>query len=209
LAGWREEWSVSPALPSSSTRPRGAPELDDVTLRRAQRGEAAACRLLVERYQGAVFALLGRVLGSRHRPFVEDLAQDTFLAVFRRLPEFSPVGPARLSTWILTIASRRAIDLLRRKEPAGAMTLGVAIAPDDIAADGADDRERRQLAAAIEAALAELAPPYRAAFVLYELHGLDYAEIAKALEIDAGTVKSRLSRARAALRTALAEVHDG
>lgn len=194
---------------AAGSRSRGEPELDDVTLRRAQRGDGAACRLLVERYQGAVFALLGRVLGSRHRPFVEDLAQDTFLAVFRRLAEFSPAGPAKLSTWILTIASRRAIDLLRRKEPAGAIALGVAIAPDDIAERGADDRERRRLAAAIEAALAELAPPYRAAFVLYELHGLDYAEIASALEIDAGTVKSRMARARAALRAALAEVRHG
>lgn len=202
---------MTTALPSSGTgaRSRGEPELDDVTLRRAQRGEAGACRLLVERYQGAVFALLGRVLGSRHRTFVEDLAQDTFLAVFRRLGEFSPAGPAKLSTWILTIASRRAIDLLRRKGPAGAMAMGVAIVPDDIAEGGTDDRERRRLAAAIEGALAELAPAYRAAFVLYELHGLDYAEIASALEIDEGTVKSRMWRARAALRAALAEVRHG
>jgi RNA polymerase sigma factor (sigma-70 family) len=67
--------------------------------------------------------------------------------------------------------------------------------------------ERRQLAAAIDQALAGLAPPYRAAFVLRELHGLDYAEVALALGIDLGTVRSRLARARAALRAALAEHH--
>lgn len=177
-------------------------ELDDVTLARAQRGDAAAWRALVERHQGAVFALLGRLLGGGRRATIEDLAQDTFLAVFRQLPAFQSNGPARLSTWILTIASRRAIDELRRRPAA-------AVAADDIVArDRADDAlDRRRIAAAIDRALADLAPEYRAAFVLRELHGLEYADIAHALEIDLGTVKSRLARARAALRAALAEVH--
>jgi RNA polymerase sigma factor (sigma-70 family) len=181
-------------------------ELDDVTLARAQRGDAAAWRALVAHHQGAVFALLGRVLGSGRRAAVEDLAQETFLAVFRQLPSFQSAGPARLSTWILTIASRRAIDELRRR-PA------TPLAPEDIAArpggvgDRADEAlERRRIAAAIDRALAELSPEHRAAFVLRELHGLEYADIARALEIDLGTVKSRLARAREALRQALAEV---
>ena len=189
-------------------RRAAAAELDDVTLRRAQRGEAAACRALVERYQAAVFALLGRLLGAGRGSLVEDLAQETFLAVFRRLGDFTPAGPARLSSWILTIASRRAIDELRRRGPGQA----TAVVADELARSegrGDDALERKQLAAAIERALAELSPPYRAAFVLYELHGMDHGEIASALEIDAGTVKSRLSRARAALRMALAELHHG
>jgi RNA polymerase sigma-70 factor (ECF subfamily) len=197
---------VTVALAPHEPRDEGAPpggELDDVTLARAQRGEAAAWRALVAHHQGAVFALLGRMMGSGRRAVVEDLAQETFLAVFRQLPGFVPHGPARLSTWILTIASRRAIDELRRRPAA-------AVAVDDIAAsrDRADDGlSRRRVAAAIDDAVAELAPVYRAAFVLRELHGLDYAEIARSLEIDVGTVKSRLARARAALRAALAEVH--
>jgi RNA polymerase sigma-70 factor, ECF subfamily len=193
--------ALAPRDPRSEP-PRG--ELDDVTLARAQRGDAAAWRALVVFHQDAVFALLGRLLGSGRRAQVEDLAQETFLAVFRQLAGFSLLGPARLSTWILTIASRRAIDELRRR-PAS------PISPDDIAdrpgSGRADDTlTRRRLARAIDRALAELAPEYRAAFVLRELHGLEYAEIARALEIDLGTVKSRLARARAALRTALAEV---
>lgn len=195
--------------PAADGRRRdAAAELDDVTLRRAQRGEAEACRALVERYQAAVFALLGRLLGSGRGALVEDLAQETFLAVFRRLGDFTPAGPARLSSWILTIASRRAIDELRRRGPGQA----TAVAADERAGRegrGDDALERKRLAAAIERALAELSPPYRAAFVLYELHGMDHGEIASALEIDAGTVKSRLSRARAALRVALAELHHG
>jgi RNA polymerase sigma-70 factor (ECF subfamily) len=196
--------TVAVAMTPSVPPPR-SDELDEVTLRRAQRGDADAGRALVERYQAPVFALLGRMLGGVRRVAVEDLAQDTFLAVFAALPRFRPDGAARLSTWILTIATRRAIDELRRRPP-------VPIAVDDVAPprDRADTTaERRQLAAAIDRALAELSPPYRAAFILRELHGLDYGEVALALGIDLGTVRSRLARARAALRTALAEHHHG
>ncbi len=198
--------AVAPRAPGPVELAVPTGELDDVTLARAQRGEPLAWRALVEHYQVAVFGLLGRMLGGDRRAQVEDLAQDTFLAVFRQLAGFSALGPARLSTWILTIASRRAIDELRRRPPS-------PLALVDIVA-GRSDRDRgdaaltrRQVAVAIDRALAELAPDYRAAFVLRELHGLEYVEISRALEIDLGTVKSRLARARAALRAALAEVH--
>jgi RNA polymerase sigma-70 factor, ECF subfamily len=183
-------------------------ELDEVTLRRAQRGDQAACHALVRCYERRVFALLSRMLGAGDRALVEDLAQGTFLQVFRSLERFAPLGPARLSTWILTIASRRAIDALRRR-PADAA--GPVSSPEvGVVSAGADEQAwRRQLGRALEAAVADLAPDHRAAFLLREYHGLDYADIARALEIDVGTVKSRLSRARAALRRALAEVHHG
>ncbi len=177
-------------------------ELDAATLRRAAHGDAAAARALVELYQARVFALVSRMLAGRGRATVEDAAQDTFLHVFRQLAAFDADGPARLSTWILTIAARRAIDELRRQRP--------TLLPElDRASEGrADERAlRRELASAIEAALRELSPELRAAFLLREYHGLEYAEIAGALGIDLGTVKSRLSRARAALRERLAEVH--
>lgn len=196
-----------PAAMRRSPTSSPALELDEVTLRRAQRGDEDAFRGLVQCYQHRVFALLSRMLGPDRRAAVEDLAQETFLDVFRALGRFSSLGPARLSTWILTIASRRAIDELRRRplvtEPLGELDLPAA-------SPGADEGARRQrLAAAIQQAIAELAPPYRAAFLLREYHGLEYADIARALDIDPGTVKSRLSRARGALRQALAEVrHD-
>src|SRR5687768_11343124 len=83
-------------------------ELDDAVLRRAQRGDEAAFRALVEQYQRPVHALVWRMLagsGVRHR--VEDLTQETFLRVYRALPRFDPGGAARLSSWILTIAARQ------------------------------------------------------------------------------------------------------
>jgi RNA polymerase sigma-70 factor (ECF subfamily) len=177
-------------------------ELDEHTLGRAVRGDADAARALVELYQARVFALVSRMLAGRGRATIEDIAQDTFLGVFRQLAKFDGDGSARLSTWILTIAARRAIDELRRQRPALVSEL-------DRAGDArADDRAvRRELASAIEAALRDLSPELRAAFLLREYHGLEYGEIASSLGIDLGTVKSRLSRARAALRSRLAEVH--
>jgi RNA polymerase sigma-70 factor (ECF subfamily) len=183
-----------------SVAPTPAPtELDDATLRRAMRGDDEAARALVELYQARVFALVSRLLSGRGRATIEDIAQDTFLVVFRRLGQFDPGGSAKLSTWILTIAARRAIDELRKQRP-----VLVADVPERAVAD--DRAQRREVARAIEAALRELSPELRAAFLLREYHGLEYAEIAQALQIDLGTVKSRLSRARAGLRERLAEV---
>jgi RNA polymerase sigma-70 factor (ECF subfamily) len=183
--------------------PAGA-EVDEVTLRRAQRGDEGACRAVVEGYQDRVFALIGRMVGAGRRAVIEDLAQETFLQVFRGLGGFSPLWPARLSTWILTIASRRAIDEVRRPVRDGDSDA------EPVAVERADERVLRgEVGAAIERALAALGPEQRAAFLLREYHGLDYADIARALGVDVGTVKSRLGRARAALRAALAEVHHG
>jgi RNA polymerase sigma-70 factor (ECF subfamily) len=178
-------------------------ELDDLTLARAQRGEAPACRALVARYERRVFALLSRMVGRRGRALVEDLAQETFLRVFRALGGFSPGGAARLSTWILTIATRLALDELARRRPE-AEPLSLALVDGMPRADGTV--EARAVGRAIERAVRGLPPVFQAVFVLREYHGLEYDEIARALELDVGTVKSRLSRARAALRQALEEV---
>ena len=184
-----------------------AAELDELTLRRAQRGEEVACRALVERYQRPVFALLHRMVGAPRADRVEDLAQETFLHVFRSLAAFAPLGPARLSTWILTIASRRAVDELRRSGRAGEtaeLEESALVSP----AQTDEGARRSALAARVAAALAALAPEYRAAFLLRAYHGFDYGEIARALECEIGTVKSRLSRARAELRRALRDEDD-
>ena len=164
--------------------PATAPaELDEMTIARAQRGDPRARRDLVERYQRPVFALLSRMMHRRDLPpGVEDLAQETFLRVFRALPTYDRDGAAKLSTWILT------------QDPAG---------------PGRSDAEaeRLRLAEVLRRAIDDLSPEHRAAFLLREYHEFEYAEIASALTIDLGTVKSRLSRARAALRRSLEEVY--
>jgi RNA polymerase sigma-70 factor (ECF subfamily) len=194
-------------MTNAQRRPEGsAPtrELDELTLARAQKGERQAWSALVAHYQGPVFALISRLLGrQRGSAAYEDLAQETFLRVFRALPGFDRGGPARLSTWILTIASRLAVSELRRRpaeyllpvESAGGRTVH-------------EEAERRALGRALEQAMEELPPVYRAAFVLRELHDLSHEEIARALDVEIGTVKSRLARARQGLAAALAELKE-
>ena len=185
-------------------------DLDEVTLRRAQRGETGAFRELVERYQRAIWELAVRMLAGTavaHR--AEDVVQETFVRVHRALPSFDPAGPARLSTWILTIASRLALNELR-VAPRAAATVPLDAVIETAGADSpAQAAEMKQRARVIAGAIAELPETARAVIVLREYHDLEYEEIARVLEIDLGTVKSRLSRARAQLRERLGALGDG
>jgi RNA polymerase sigma-70 factor, ECF subfamily len=178
-----------------------AGELDELTLRRAQRGEDEALRSVIVRHHAAVHALVWRMRGGRSDR-VDDLVQDCFLRVLRALPGFDPRGPARLSTWILTIATRVVLNDRRRAPNESLDGADEPVAPRGNEPAAALDRA--QLAAAIAAAVRTLAEPQRAVFVLREYHDLDYAEIAHALDIDLGTVKSRLARARTAVKEHLA-----
>jgi RNA polymerase sigma-70 factor (ECF subfamily) len=199
--------STSRRIPA---RPLGAPpaepDLDEVTLARAKAGDPGAQTALVHRYERPVFALLWRIVGP-DQSAVEDLTQETFLRVLRAIRDFQYDGRARLITWILTIATRLALGHLRtrrtRSDDASIPgSIPVALPRPD------QDVARRALATALVQAIDDLGDPFRAAFLLRELHGLSYDEIALALEIDIGTVKSRLGRARAFLQAALAEMHD-
>jgi len=183
-------------MPAAAALHRAEP-LDELTVKRAQRGDERAWRALIARYQQPVHALVWRMLAGRARHRVEDLVQETFVRVLRALPSFDPAGPATLTTWMLTIATRLALNELRRPEAA-------ALEREPEGAARADDEtERSRLAAAIALGVGALPDGQRAVLVLREYHELDYGEIATVLEIDLGTVKSRLARARAALRAHL------
>lgn len=181
------------------TTPASRRELDDVTLRRAQQGERGALDQLVERYYPMVHALVWRMACAHGDSHVADLVQDALIRVIQNVARFDPAGPARLSTWILTIAARIVLNDRRRRE-APRIEPTAYVDPATVAAE-------RELGAAIAAAVVELPEPQRIAFVLREYHDLDYAEIAKVLDVDVGTVKSRLSRARVAVRDALRRTH--
>jgi RNA polymerase sigma factor (sigma-70 family) len=179
-------------------------ELDDDALRRAQRGDERAWRELVTCYQDAVHALVWRLCIGRARHRVDDLVQETFVRVLRALPRFDPDGPATLRTWMLTIATRLTLNELRRPDMASLSDLPEAPAP---AGAPLQPVERRRLGERIARAMAELPSYQRAVVVLREIYGFEYAEVASALDLDIGTVKSRLGRARLALRAALADAH--
>lgn len=184
--------------------PTAARPVDGGLVVRAKAGDRAAFRELVRRNQRQVGALLRRMLAPVGLDaLTEDLAQETFLRAFRALGRFDPDGPASVSTWLLRIASRLAINELERKRPrlASADALGSARTPES-------EHRRKRIGLAIAEAVGELPPAFRAAFVLREYHGLDYAEIAEMLDLELGTVKSRLSRARGLLRERLKGVRE-
>ncbi|HET6584242.1 MAG TPA: sigma-70 family RNA polymerase sigma factor [Nannocystaceae bacterium] len=187
------------------TPPRGAHADEAALVARATAGDPAACRTLVERHERAVFCQLRGILGPCGRgAAVEDLAQDTFLRAFRALPRYENDGRAKFCTWLVTIATRLALNELRRR---AWVVQPIDTVVDDFAGNGNQDpaRQSSMVGRGVAAAVESLSPPLRAAFLLREIHGLDYAEIAEVLEIDLGTVKSRLSRARLRLREALAD----
>jgi len=188
---------------SAARRPPAASraELDDLALRRAQQGERAALDQLVERYHAMVHALVWRMACARGESHVADLVQDALIRVVQNIARFDPAGPARLSTWILTITTR--IVLNDRRRPTTTDTKFEPVACIDPATEVAE----RELGVAIAKAVVGLPEAQRIAFVLREYHDLDYSEIASLLELDLGTVKSRIARARAAVREALLRAH--
>jgi len=187
---------VDPAL-----RVASSPELDDATLARAKSGDRDAMSALVEVYKDRVFALIWRMLLGHRTERAHDLAQDTFVRVLRGLGSFDARGTAKLSTWILTIAMRVVMNE-RRRVARDRIELDTA-AVDAATVESAHDRV--QLAEALLAGIGALPDDQRAVFLLREYHELDYAEIAVALAIPENTVRSRLHRARTALREDLAK----
>jgi RNA polymerase sigma-70 factor (ECF subfamily) len=192
------------ALAVPSAPPHGispSPELDRPTLALCRSGDPAAFRAFVTRYQRPVFACLSRMLGRG--PHVEDLAQDVFLRAFRAFATFDPDAPAKPSTWLLTIATRIALDARKRRI--------LPVRPLDDASQVAragtpeTERARAELGRLIERAASELPADQHTAFVLAEYHGFTMTEIAAAMGVPEATAKTRLFRAREQMRAALGD----
>jgi RNA polymerase sigma-70 factor (ECF subfamily) len=180
------------------------PPLDLACLSRAAAGDPRAFRRVYDHCAEPVHRFLLRMLGDQAA--AEDALQETFVRVLRGLRRFDPAGPARLTTWVLTIARRVALSRAlgearaRRREQAAGEALAVAPLSGERAAE-----LRRALAAAV----AELPVAQRSVFVLRETQPLSYEEIAVIEETDVGTVRSRLHRARLFLQERLREHLDG
>lgn len=167
-------------------------------LRRAQQGDSEAFRLLVEAYQTQVYRLALRMCGEAA---ADDVTQEAFLAAWRALPEFR--GTCRFSTWLYRLTTNAAIDCLRReKRHRGTDDLDGVELPDggDTPQETAERSETRN---AVRAALCQLTDEHREVLLLRYMQELDYGEIARALRISEGTVKSRINRAKARLKELL------
>lgn len=164
----------------------------------AQKGDRRAFDGIVRAHQDRIYRHLLRMTGSQEQAL--DLAQDTFIKAWEALPSWRP--EARFHTWLYRIASNAALDALRRRRTVEF----VALAEDyDAPAQGPGPEaqlQAKQGVAALEVALGRLTPEHREIVLLREVEGLSYGELADALGIDEGTVKSRLGRARAALSAA-------
>jgi RNA polymerase sigma factor (sigma-70 family) len=155
---------------------------------------------VVRDHSARVYRLAYRLTGNSHD--AEDLTQEVFMRVFRSLSSYTP---GTFEGWLHRITTNLFLDMARRRQRIRFEGLG-----DDTAArlgDGgrspADAFDDRHLDSDIQAALKALAPEYRAAVILCDIEGLSYEEIADTLGIKLGTVRSRIHRGRAQLRSAL------
>ncbi len=166
---------------------------------RLRRGDEAAFEEMVIAYQHRVFGVALRMLGNRAE--AEEIAQEVFLRAHRALADFR--GDARLGTWLYAIASRLCLN--RLASPDRRVARGDAARADVPAAtpSAADAAECAQRDAAVRAAIAELPEDRRIVLVLRDVEGLTYDEIAEALALEPGTVRSRLHRARLQLKEKL------
>ena len=164
---------------------------DDADLaRRASRGDRAALETLLDRHADRIHALCRRIIP--HRDDALDATQEAMIAVVRGIRRFD--GRAAFTTWLYRVATNAALDELRRKHRRPV--------PADLPerpATGPRVDEQVDARVDIDAALSAIPEDFRVAVVLRDLCDLDYAEIAEALNVPIGTVRSRIARGRAAL----------
>ncbi len=191
----------SPLLSRTILRMDSAPAEPEESARlllRIAAGDESAVHSLYDLHGGAILTYL---LGLGAEPGeAEEILQDTFSAVWTGASKFE--GRSRARTWLLSIARRRARDRARRHEPP------VSDHFDQVAASGGESEPERLAIARIElaqvtTAIRALSPLHREALNLTFFHQLSYEEVAEVVGVPVGTVKSRISNARLALKTAL------
>ena len=165
-------------------------------IERVLRGDNDAFEPLVLENQQRVYTVALRITGNEADAW--DAAQEAFLRAYRSLKDFR--GESRFSTWLYKLAGSAAIDLLRRRRDAQLVSL---YDEDESIPDVPDERfapesslEKKELRENVQRALSLLPADYRQILTLRELGGLSYEELGETLGLEAGTVKSRLARAR-------------
>lgn len=199
-----------PALDGSRDGDR-APDPDQDLLDAVRTGDRRALEDLLRRHQPRLWAACRRLTGSDAD--ADDAVQEALISIVRALPRFD--GRSRFGTWAYRVAVNASLDELRRRrrraEPGlpGDPDLGPSGPGHGEPVATTADPEGAALTVDIDTALRRLPPEFRAPVVLRDLCGLDYAEIAEVLAVPAGTVRSRISRGRAALATLLGPERPG
>ena len=170
----------------------------------ARAGDAEAFDLLVQAHYTSVYNIAYRMLSIPSA--ASDATQTTFVRVFEAIASFR--GDASFSTWLYRITANVCLDELRRRknqplsltdedddgDPAGERDM------PDLSDEPSGTAEQRELQELVHEAIGRLSDDFRTVIVLYDIRGLSYQEVAEVLAIPLGTVKSRLNRARLALR---------
>lgn len=176
---------------------------------RAKSGDDDAFAQLMRDNEKRIYNLTLRMTGNPDDAM--DLAQEAFLNAWRGLKFFK--GDSTFSTWVYRLASNACIDHLRRQKRRQDISAPMPMdEEDDRPPDIPDDRfrpeqelERQELRNAVSAGLEQLSDEHRQVLIMREINGLSYQEIADVLDLEAGTVKSRIARARNSLRKILLE----
>ena len=193
---------------SPSIAPAADPDLDIVRLAQARRTRRVALGILYERFRGRVFNTALRVVNDRNE--AEDILQEVFILLFRKIQRFR--ARANFSSWVYRITVNASLDHLRRRRriPTPGAPATLLDAPEDVGPLSLPEQAAalQDLNGDVEQALGRLSDKLRVVVVLRYLEGQSYADIAEILECSLGTVKSRLNRAHAALRTELASRYD-
>jgi RNA polymerase sigma-70 factor, ECF subfamily len=186
---------------------------DGELIARAQESDLDAFNHLVARHQNAVYNVALRYV--RAPDLADDVTQDTFLRAYSAIDTFHNNGGVGFRSWLLRIASNRALDILRARKRRPAESLDAAMddeestwAPADPSETPPQFAERGDLAQHLESALGQLSPDQRLVVILSDIQGHSYDEIAEIVGTAPGTVKSRLHRGRARLREILREAGE-
>ncbi len=202
----------SVASPALSEAQEAAREAELALVERCRAGEVEAFDEVVKRHQDRIFNLCCYMLGDRDE--AADAAQDAFVRAFGAIKNFR--ADAALGTWLHRIAVNVCLDARakRSRAPISYSTLETpddegqtrAFDPADTADTPAQALTRRERRSAVLTALAGLSEHHRTVIALFDIQGYSYEDAAQVLDLPMGTLKSRLNRARAALRAAL-EIH--
>jgi RNA polymerase sigma-70 factor (ECF subfamily) len=159
-------------------------------------GDTESFRLLVQRYQKPIIRMIANLINDRH--ICEDVAQEVFLAAYKKLPSFDPARSS-FSTWLFTIARNKSINVMKKRR-----IPSIGNPPEDPDfSEPVDSLIRDELFIELDKALKSLNPGHRRALVLAEFENLPYEQIAQIEGVRIGTIKSRINRAKHRLRMVL------
>ena len=176
-------------------------------IKAAQKGQLPAFNQLVLQYQGLAYNVAYRVVSDED--MAADATQDSFIKAYKALSQFRG---GSFKAWLLRIVTNSCYDLMRQKQRRPSEPLDDVLADPDHSSLMTDDSEgpedhalRGELGSVIQSCIGKLPHDQRATLVLSDIQGMNYQEVADVTGVSVGTVKSRLSRARAKLRDILQE----